>query len=161
MKAILACDDAWGIGKNGCLPWPKNTEDLKWFKSMTTGHTVVMGRGTWDSTGMPKPLPNRRNIVITNDPIEGVETYTAQTFTRTILPMLTNSQIWLIGGAKLFETMVSHISELHLSMISGTYNCDTFLSSELIEQHFFLDTTMHTDTMHIEVWKNKLHFPIV
>ena len=52
VTAILACDDEWGIGKDGELPWPKNSADLKWFKSTTLNCAVVMGRGTWDG-GMP------------------------------------------------------------------------------------------------------------
>ena len=49
VKAILACDADWGIGKDGNLPWPHNPADLKWFKQSTLNHTVVMGKATWDS----------------------------------------------------------------------------------------------------------------
>ena len=65
IKAILACDQDWGIGKDGDLPWPHNTEDLKWFKESTIGGVVVMGKSTWNSLPR-KPLPNRKNIIITS-----------------------------------------------------------------------------------------------
>ena len=64
IKAILACDEDWGIGKDGELPWPHNSADLKWFKEITTGGVVVMGKSTWDSLPF-KPLPKRENIIVT------------------------------------------------------------------------------------------------
>ena len=56
IKAILACDDEWGIGKNGDLPWPHNPADLRWFKNNTLNSVIVMGKSTWDSLPR-KPLP--------------------------------------------------------------------------------------------------------
>ena len=68
VKAILACDADWGIGKDGNLPWPHNPADLKWFKQSTLNHTVVMGKATWDSLPV-KPLPNRVNVVVSSSDI--------------------------------------------------------------------------------------------
>ena len=64
IKAILACDDEWGIGKDGDLPWPHNPADLKWFKKNTLNCMVIMGKSTWDSLPR-KPLPNRENMIVT------------------------------------------------------------------------------------------------
>ena len=69
IKAILAHDAKYGIGKDNDLPWPKNEADMKWFKAMTLNHTVVMGRKTWDSLPF-KPLPNRHNIIVTSNEID-------------------------------------------------------------------------------------------
>ena len=64
ISAIVAVDNNWGIGFNGDL-LEHIPEDLKYFKALTSGHVVVMGRKTWDS--LPKkPLPDRLNIVITS-----------------------------------------------------------------------------------------------
>ena len=63
MKAILAADADWGIGKDGTMPWPHNSDDLKWFKECTIDSTVIMGRKTWDSLPF-KPLSDRQNIII-------------------------------------------------------------------------------------------------
>ena len=60
-KAIVAVSQNGVIGKNGDLPW-RLAEDLKWFKKITMGHVVLMGRKTWDS--LPFPLPGRKNWVI-------------------------------------------------------------------------------------------------
>ena len=60
MKAIVAISENYVIGKNGDLPW-RISEDLKWFKKITLGHTLLMGRKTWES--LPGPLPKRENWV--------------------------------------------------------------------------------------------------
>ena len=66
ISAIVAVDNNWGIGYNGDL-LEHIPEDLKYFKELTTGHVVVMGRKTWDS--LPKkPLKDRLNIVISSQP---------------------------------------------------------------------------------------------
>ena len=62
IQLTWAQDKKGGIGKNGKLPW-HISEDLKNFKKLTTGHTIIMGRKTWDSLPV-KPLPNRKNIIL-------------------------------------------------------------------------------------------------
>ncbi|MCV6900975.1 dihydrofolate reductase, partial [Escherichia coli] len=54
------------MGYKGGLPWPHNSEDMKWFKESTRGDVVVMGRKTWESIGK-KPLPKRKNIIISSE----------------------------------------------------------------------------------------------
>jgi dihydrofolate reductase len=66
IKAIMATDDKGGISKGSSMPWPKNSNDLKWFKKNTLNQVVVMGSKTWDDPFMPTPLNNRENILITN-----------------------------------------------------------------------------------------------
>ena len=62
----MAVDDDGVISKNGSMPWPKNTEDLRRFKELTLDGVVIMGRLTWIDPMMPKPLKNRINVLITN-----------------------------------------------------------------------------------------------
>ncbi len=79
LTIIVATDRARGIGIDNRLPW-RLPEDLAHFKRTTTGHPVIMGRKTFESIG--KPLPGRRNIVITRNPDwrhEGVETVASPT----------------------------------------------------------------------------------
>lgn len=157
MKAILACDSNWGIGLDGGLPWGKHYQDLSWFKMMTTGKTVIMGRSTWDSTGMPRPLPNRRNIVISNNKIKGidVDSYTFDEFTETILPTLDPTEACLIGGSTIFTLAIPYIKDLHLSRIAGKFTCDTFLPEELIKSNFDLVNNTPINGLSIELWRNK------
>ena len=65
IKAILACDDLGGVSKDGTMPWPKNSKDLRWFKNNTAKNIVVMGSTTWDDPLMPGPLPKRINVLAT------------------------------------------------------------------------------------------------
>ena len=63
LKAIVAISENSVIGKNGDLPW-RISEDLKWFKKITLGHTLLMGRKTWES--LPGALPKRENWVLSS-----------------------------------------------------------------------------------------------
>ena len=65
IKAIMAVDENGGISKGISMPWPKNSNDLKWFKKNTLNQVVVMGSKTWEDPFMPTPLKERENIIIT------------------------------------------------------------------------------------------------
>jgi len=160
MKAILAADTNWGIGKDGTMPWPHNSDDLKWFKECTLGSTVVMGRKTWDSLPI-KSLPDRQNIIVSknlnvdkydNCDIMSIDTlmHIGNTF-ESLVQHDNIATIWLIGGAQLLETMIHCIDEIWISRIDGTYACDTFLPDQLI-QKLFRRTNVDHDTLAIEKW---------
>jgi dihydrofolate reductase len=139
IKAIMAVDDKWGIGKNGSLPWPKNSEDLKYFSKQTTGHIVVMGRKTWEDPCFPGPLPNRENIVITSKQMDEVETISGSIM-RDLQTLDFNSEkdVWLIGGRQVIESYIDLVDEFYLTSIPGDYECDTFLEEEILDG-FVLD----------------------
>jgi dihydrofolate reductase len=97
LTIIVAMDAQRGIGINNTLPW-KLPEDLAHFKRVTTGHPIIMGRKTFDSIG--RPLPNRRNIVITRNADwrhDGVE---AVTSIEAAVALLDGADGYLIGGAE-------------------------------------------------------------
>ena len=145
IKAILACDENWGIGKAGTLPWPHNSADLKWFKQMTNGKAVVMGRKTWDSLPV-KPLPNRLNFVISSTSMEHYNTrphgsYSGPDVSKIVKDIIEArygdiDDVWLIGGATLIESCIDIIDEFWLSHVLGNYDCDVFLPRELIMDQF-------------------------
>ena len=158
IRAILACDQDWGIGKDGDLPWPKNSEDLKWFKKTTSGDVVIMGRNTWDSLPF-KPLPNRTNVIVTSQDVEGAPECVVvdmRSFLK-ILPQIKfeNKDIWVIGGAQLVDGLLSIIDEIHLSQIHGSYDCDTFLPRTLIEEQFTLTDSGIRDEVYVDVWSKR------
>jgi len=158
IRAILACDDDWGIGKDGGLPWPNNPADLKWFKENTTGGVVAMGKATWDS--LPnKPLPNRNNIVVTSDESDynggGYHYVKFDTAKVELVNMDKLQDVWIIGGAKLVEGMLNIIDEIWLSRIQGTYNCDTFLPRDLIETTFELYTSEREGDVYVDRWRQR------
>jgi dihydrofolate reductase len=149
IKAILAHDSRWGIGRHGDLPWPKNTEDLKWFRKMTDGQSVVMGRKTWESLKV-KPLPNRLNFVITSTSMENYNpaphaSYGGDDVTKIIKDVIEAryggiDDIWIIGGAQLIESCLDIIDELWLNNVGGDYDCDIFLPKEKITEMFRADS---------------------
>ena len=108
---IIAIAENFAIGKDGKLPWHYSS-DLKHFKRTTTGHVIVMGASTWRSIG--KPLPNRLNVVLSRsmkvltDPNAVVLRTKEQ-----ILELSTylSSDIFIIGGAKTYETFSDSIDE--------------------------------------------------
>ena len=155
IRAILACDENWGIGKSGALPWPHNPADLKWFKKSTTGGVVVMGKGTWDSLPM-KPLPNRNNIVVTSteqDKDQGAYHYIKFDAAEAQLVNMNKLQdVWIIGGAQLVTGLLPIIDELWLSQITGSYDCDTFLPSTLIQENYSLTSSQFQDDVYVDVW---------
>jgi len=155
IRAILACDDNWGIGYQGNLPWPSNQADLAWFRQSTLGSTVVMGRHTWES--LPKrPLPGRDNIVITTAAmIDGATAYTIDEI-KTALPTLSRGgDVWIIGGSHLVSELLDFIEEFHLSKISGTYQCDVHLPRDEIFSSFYPDSYTDVSGLHVEIWKKR------
>jgi dihydrofolate reductase len=151
IRAIMACDSQGGIAKNGVMPWPKNMIDLKHFKMLTAGNTVVMGRHTWEASDMLSPLPGRQNIVITSNTAydaEGAETLSSNIISN--LTILAESNIiFVIGGAKLFKLLIDEIQILYLSRIVGSYECDTFLPMNYISKCFEQIDSVDVDKMTI------------
>ena len=155
VKAILACDSDWGIGKDGGLPWPHNPADLKWFKQSTLNHTVVMGKATWDSLPV-KPLPNRVNVVVSSsDILAKVDVLSISDLRRRLSSMDSDQDVWIIGGARLIEGMMDYIDEFHLSQINGTYNCDTFLPSTLIQELYALTSSQFEGDVYVDIWSKR------
>ena len=147
INAILACDGMGGIARKGAMPWPRNAADLKHFKKLTTDTIVVMGRKTWEANDMPSPLPNRTNVVVTRDTT--LQLNTANVISDNVISRLTSmaesNNIYVIGGAALFELMIKDIDVLHLTRIAGNFDCDTFLPLAAIEEQFQLVDSVELD----------------
>ena len=113
IKLIWAQDQVSGIGIDNKLPW-HSLEDLQNFKKITLNTTIVMGRKTWDSLKM-KPLPQRRNIVLSSRLLNDVECYHSKKQLLTALK--DESFIYVIGGAQIYSMFYSMADELHISFI--------------------------------------------
>ena len=109
------------IGKDGKLPW-HIPDDLKRFRRLTTGHAVVMGRKTFEALG--KPLPQRRNIVITSRQIPGIETY--RSLPNALKALAGEERIFIIGGGQLFAQALEVADELFLTIVDSSADGDTF-----------------------------------
>ncbi len=109
------------IGMGGKLPW-HISEDLKRFKRLTTGHTVLMGRRTFASIG--RPLPNRRNVVISSTPQPGVETY--RSISEALESLKGEEKVFVIGGGQLYACLLDSADELYLTLVDQGVEGDTF-----------------------------------
>lgn len=154
IRAILACDEEWGIGKDGGLPWPHNTDDLKWFKETTVNNAIVMGRKTWNSLPV-KPLPKRKNIVVSRSlkaPV-GIEVISPDIYNSRLHVLSQEMPIWVIGGAQLLENSFGILDEIWLSRIKGTYDCDTFLPKTVIELTYELYSSAQEGSVYVDKWR--------
>lgn len=120
---IVAMDRQRGIGIANQLPWHL-PEDLAHFKRLTSGHAILMGRKTFESIG--RPLPQRRNIVISRNPQwqhEGVETSASLP---EAMALIAQTGGFIIGGAQIFQEAMPLAQRLIVTEIDGRFPCDTF-----------------------------------
>ena len=126
ISIIVAVADNLAIGKGNNLLW-HISEDLKYFKRITGGHTVIMGRKTWESIG--RPLPNRRNIVISRslkvDSLAGAEVFGSLESALATLPA--NEEHFIIGGGEIYREALPLAEKLYITFVHITVNdADTF-----------------------------------
>lgn len=121
LTAILARADDGTIGFDGGLPWAPISEDMKHFKKVTTGHTIIMGRKTYESIG--RPLPNRRNIVVTgafgafaNKPPEGIEV-ARHPLEAVRMAWKTDSNPFVIGGGQIYSALWNLCTHLYVTEV--------------------------------------------
>ncbi len=126
MLSIIAAVSSNGvIGIENRLPW-QLSDDLKRFKSITTGHNVIMGRKTYESIG--KPLPNRLNIVITknlsykpSDPIIVVNS-----IDQAIRKSCATKETFLIGGENIWRQSIGFVDKIYLTRVNKEFEGDAF-----------------------------------
>jgi dihydrofolate reductase len=109
------------IGRDGTLPW-RLPEDMEHFRTLTAGATVLMGRRTWES--LPprfRPLPGRRNIVLSHTPQDGVETFPDL---RQALAAA-SGDVWVIGGAAVYEAALPFADRIVVTEIRERFDGDT------------------------------------
>ena len=120
--AAMSCNGV--IGNNGQLPWHLS-EDLKFFRKLTYGSPVIMGRKTYESIG--RPLPGRKNIVISSNPnVEGnIETHQSIEDLIKVYKDSTES-LFIIGGAEIYSALLNWTKEIYLTYIYIEYSGDTY-----------------------------------
>ncbi len=128
MKLIAAQDRKGGIGLNGNLLISLPT-DMKYFRTTTTGHTVIMGRKTLESFPGGKPLPKRRNIVLstTIKDGEGYEVCRAPEQLGSMLSDEERTDAFVIGGAQIYELLLPMVDEAYITEIDAEFEADTFI----------------------------------
>jgi dihydrofolate reductase len=123
LSIIVAIAKNNAIGKDNQLLW-HISEDLKYFRQVTSGHTVIMGRKTFESIG--KPLPNRKNIVVSRTlaPQEGV---TVVASIAGALQLTANeTEVFVIGGGAIYRATFPLAQKLYITQVHEDYEGDTF-----------------------------------
>lgn len=124
LTIIAALDSNNGIGYDSELLCPIS-EDLKRFKAFTTGHSIIMGRKTFES--LPKgPLPNRRHIVLTNNPsysYPGVEVVHS---VDEAIELCGEEEAFVIGGGRIYELFLPFVSKMYLTLIHKAFKANVF-----------------------------------
>ncbi|MDQ6628977.1 MAG: dihydrofolate reductase [Pseudomonadota bacterium] len=124
ISLVAAVTGNGGIGRAGALLF-RVPEDLRRFKALTMGAPIIMGRKTWQSIG--RPLPGRRNIVLTRDPAwraEGAEA--AGSLEDALGRCAEAARVFVIGGAEVFAQALPHADRLELTEIAAEVDADTF-----------------------------------
>lgn len=109
---VVAMDNNRAIGRGGQLPWHL-PDDLKHFKELTLGKTLLMGRKTYDSIG--RPLPKRRNVVLTRDKSFGPEGVEVVHTLQEALGL--DSELVVIGGGEIFALTLALCQTMHLTLV--------------------------------------------
>jgi dihydrofolate reductase len=124
ISIVVAISENNAIGKDNQLLWHLPA-DLRHFKNITTGHTIIMGRKTYDSIG--KPLPNRRNIVITRQQglkLEGIEVVNSLAEALSLCDP--TREAFIIGGAEIYKQALPLCKRIYLTTVHQTYKADAF-----------------------------------
>ena len=156
IKMILAADQGNSIGwTDGTLPW-KISLDMQRFKNLTMGHTVVMGRTTYQSLKLPDGLPNRRNVVLTRRPYSEVRGQFGNVEIISNLDWVKEHQlsiersfqgtnqkpndIWIIGGASVYTEAIERqiVSEIYFTQVNTISGGDVTLSFDMYAWKLFI-----------------------
>lgn len=153
MNAIFAVNQADGFGTGTGMPWPRSKVDLERFRMITWGSTVVMGRGTWESD-MPKPLPNRRNCVLSHT-LEDDRCEVFRGVQELMLGLQQNEHVWVIGGAKVLWTLRPYINKIHLTRFADKTASTVYFDTADYLDEFQLWHRQELDDHTFETWIRK------
>lgn len=154
INVIVAMSKNGVIGNQGTIPWSL-PEDMKRFKRLTMGHTVLMGRKTFESLG--SPLEGRRNVVLSKDPEykpSGVEVFRGfSEAVRTINPTPTNP-LWVIGGEQIYRWALAtgEVDSVFLTLVEIDAIGDTYFPVEYVKNQYKMvqqiKYSTHTDRLY-------------
>jgi len=120
---VATSGDARVIGNENKLPWPKNSEDLKFFKATTSNQTVIMGHKTLESIGN-KALPNRENFVLSRSHIDVPEGIRLFNSLDEAVKNASHENVFIIGGGALYQQSIDKVDGIYLTKIERSYSGD-------------------------------------
>jgi dihydrofolate reductase len=141
ISIVVAISENNAIGKDNQLLWHLPA-DLKHFKNITTGYPIIMGRKTYESIG--KPLPNRRNIIITRQKdlkLEGVEV--VHSVGNALSLCDAEEEIFIIGGAEIYKSALAFTNRIYLTTVHEHYEADVFFPILAMDEWTITDQEYH------------------
>lgn len=159
---VYGQDKAGGIGKDNALPW-NLPNDMKHFKETTMGHTIVMGRKTFESMGQ-RQLPGRKSIVVTRSEDYGkdIEGLTVVHDLDEIRQMSQEETLMVIGGSEIFLALMDDCELIIRTVIDEDFDCDTFMPEldqsvfQLIESKDGIVDEKNKYKHRFEKWKRRV-----
>lgn len=157
ISAIVAVSENNVIGRDGHLPWHLSA-DLKRFKSITTGHSIILGRKNYDDIG--RPLPNRTNYVLTrNSAFAAPGCVVCGSLDEALKAACDagETECFIIGGAAIYELAMPKVKKMYLTRVHGNIAGDVFFPSwgegwrKVCEERFPADEKNDFETT-FEVW---------
>ncbi len=125
ISIIAAVADGGAIGRGGDMPW-HISGDLRYFKRVTSGHTVIMGRRTWESIGS-RPLKGRRNIVVSGTLAQGEGFCVAKTLQEALQLASGEAEVFVMGGGMLYREAMPLAGRLYITRVhTAVEGADTF-----------------------------------
>lgn len=112
------------IGKNGMMPWAKIPADLRYFKELTMGHTIVMGRKTYESIG--RPLPGRLNMVLTHQKLGLSGCVEQDSMANFLSQSYGDDKIFVIGGGEVYKQAIHAVDRLYVTLVNQFCEGDVF-----------------------------------
>lgn len=130
MKAILHCDNKWGIGKHNGLMF-RLPADMRFFRDATTGKVVVMGSNTLASLPGGKPLANRTNIVLFPGGVKRDDCIVVDSLDELFaeIKKYDSNDVYVMGGAMMYRTLLPHCSEVLVTKVDADGGADVFFSN--------------------------------
>lgn len=139
---IVAVAENGAIGKDNNLLW-HISGDLKRFKAITTGHSIIMGRKTYLS--FPKrPLPDRKNIILTSGDAIFEGAYTAKNIEQA-LTLCDSDEVFIIGGESVYRQFLPYTTKIYLTRVHRSYEADTFFPTLNMDEWETIETEEHID----------------
>lgn len=156
---IAAAAENNALGKDGNIPWHL-PDDFKHFKTLTSGHHIIMGRKTWES--FPRPLPNRTHVVITRDTNYKAENaIVVHSLEDALAYCKEESHTYIIGGGEIYKIGMQYATHLELTRVHNEFDADAFFPEidknewELVKNTFHDVDDRHKNGFTFETWKKK------
>jgi dihydrofolate reductase len=141
VSMIVAASENGVIGKDGDMPW-RLSADLKNFKAITLGHTIIMGRKTWDS--IQRLLPGRQTVIVTRQKDFKVDGAIVVGNLEEALAATEDESPFVVGGAEIYRLALPHVTKIYLTRVHAEIDGDTWMPEVDFSKWNKLESVSHS-----------------